>query len=97
MNWWSKGGERKVKESKAALIFGTFAAVMHAFWSVLVFLGLAQPYLNFISGLHFLNNPYKVLPFNLSTAVMLIAVTFVIGYLVGWVFAKIWNKLQKRG
>lgn len=86
---------RKVKESKAALIFGTFAAVMHVFWSVLVFLGLAQQYLNFISGLHFLNNPYKVLPFNLSTAVMLVAVTFVIGYLIGWVFAKIWNKLRE--
>ncbi|MEK7111733.1 MAG: hypothetical protein AAB875_00235 [Patescibacteria group bacterium] len=95
MNWWSKGGERKMKESKAALIFGTFMALMHAFWSLLVFLGLAQPYLNFISGLHFLNNPYKVLPFNLSTALMLVAVTFVIGYLVGAVFAKIWNKLRK--
>jgi len=88
---------RKVKESKAALIFGTFVALMHLIWSIMVFLGLAQPYLNFILGLHFLNNPYTVSAFSLSTALMLIAFTFVIGYLVGWVFALIWNKLHKRG
>ena len=86
-----------MKESKAALIFGTFVALMHLIWSIMVFLGLAQPYLNFILGLHFLNNPYTVSAFSLSTALMLIAFTFVIGYLVGWVFALIWNKLHKRG
>jgi len=90
-------GVRKVKESKAALIFATFVALMHLIWSVMVFVGLAQPYLNFILGLHFLNNPYTVSAFNLTNATMLIAVTFVIGYLVGWLFAVVWNKLHKRG
>ena len=88
-------GVRKVKESKAALIFGTFVALMHLIWSIMVFLGFAQGNLNFILGLHFLNNPYTVSAFNLTNAVILIAVTFVIGYLVGWIFASLWNKLHK--
>ena len=90
-------GARKMKESKAALIFGTVGAVRHLIWAILVLLGLAEGYLNFILGLHFLNNPYTVSAFNLTNALMLIAVTFVIGYLAGWLFAAVWNKLHTRG
>jgi len=86
-----------VKESKAGLIFGTFAAVMHVIWSLMVFLGFAQNYMNWIIGLHFLNNPFTVRAFNLSTALTLVGATFVVGYIVGYIFATVLNRLQKRG
>ena len=86
----------KLSETQTALAVGTFVAVMHTVWSLLVFLGLAEPYLNWILGLHFLSNPYGVQPFSFGTAIILIAFTFVIGYLVGYVFAIIWNKLHKK-
>ena len=85
-----------MKETKAALIFGTFMAVMHTIWSLMVFLGFAQNYMNWIIGLHFLNNPFTVRAFNLSTALTLVGATFLVGYIVGYVFATIWNKLNKR-
>lgn len=85
----------KLKIGSTALMFGTFAALVHAVWSLLVFLGLAKTYIDWMLGLHFLSNPFKVAPFSLTTAVTLIVATFVIGYLIGWVFAFIWNRLHR--
>lgn len=86
----------KLNVQKTALMFGTFAGLMHTVWSLLVFLGFAQAYLDWMIGLHFLVNPFTVSAFNLTTAIMLIASTFVIGYLVGWVFSTVWNSLNKK-
>lgn len=85
----------KLKESSTALVVGMFVAVMHIIWSLLVFLGLARVYLTWILGLHFLNNPYAVQQFNITKAVTLVGFTFIVGYLLGWIFAIIWNKLHK--
>lgn len=82
----------KLKQSSIALTFGIFVALMHAVWMLLIFLGLAQTYLNWIFGLHLLSNPFMVLPFNFGAAVTLIIFTFVVGYVMGLVFAFIWNK-----
>lgn len=86
----------KLSEIQTALVVGTFVAVMHVIWSSLVFLGLAGPYLNWILGLHFLNNPFTVQPFSFGTALVLVGFTFVVGYLLGYVFAIIWNRLHKK-
>ncbi len=85
----------KLKESSTALVVGTFVAVLHAIWSLMVFVGFVETYLDWILGLHFLTNPYQVLPFNFVNAAILIGFTFVAGYAFGWVFATIWNKLHK--
>ena len=86
----------KLNVQKTALMFGTFAGLMHTVWSLLVALGFAQAYLDWMIGLHFLVNPFTVSAFNLGTAVTLVAATFVIGYLVGWVFSTVWNSLNKK-
>ena len=84
----------KLNVSKTALMFGTFAGLMHTVWSLMVFFGFAQAYLDWMIGLHFLVNPFTVSAFNWGTAITLIAATFVIAYLVGWVFSTVWNKLN---
>ncbi len=85
----------KLKTGTTALVLGLFFALMHAVWMLMIFLGIAKWYLNWIFGLHLLTNPYGVLPFNFGTALMLIVVTFIVGYVMGWVFAIIWNRLHK--
>lgn len=85
----------KLDVKKTALAVGAFAGVMHVFWSLLVALGWAKAYLDLMFGLHFLSNPLRVSPFNLTTALILVAVTFGFGYLVGTIFANVWNRLQK--
>lgn len=83
----------KLDQNKTALSFGIFFATMHIGWALLVALGLAQRLMDFIYNLHFLNNPFNVLSFDLATAAMLTIVTFVVGYVMGWFFAFIWDML----
>jgi len=85
----------KLKTSTTALTFGFFVAVMHVVWMLMVYIGVAQTYLNWIFGIHLLSVQVRVLPFNLNTAITLVFFTFLIGYLVGWVFATVWNKVHK--
>lgn len=85
----------KLKTASTALVLGTFVAFMHFVWMLMVYLGVGQAYLDWILGLHLVTNPITVLPFNFGTAAVLLTVTFVVGYLAGWVFAYIWNRLHK--
>lgn len=86
----------KLKPMDAALYTGVFVASIHAVWSIVVALGLGQVYLDWILGLHFIRNPFVVMPFQFSTALVLIVVTFGVGYILGWVGSIFWNKMIKK-
>jgi hypothetical protein len=88
----------KLDKEKTALSLGIFFGLVHLVWAVLVLLipGSLQTFLNWIYGVHFLNNPFFVTGFNLVSAVFLVLVTFASGYVFGWVFAEVWNWAQKR-
>lgn len=85
----------KLDKNKIGVILGAFFAVIHALWSLLVLIGLAQKLMNFIFRLHFLNNPFTIKAFSLFTAIELIVVTFIVGYIFGWIFAWVWNVLHR--
>ncbi len=68
----------KLSEHNIGLVVGAFAGTMHLLWSLIVAFDYAQSLLDWILGLHFLNNPYQVQPFNLTNAIILVVVqTFV--------------------
>lgn len=83
----------KLNEHGTGIVVGAFAGTMHLLWSLIVAFDYAQTLLDWIFGLHFLNNPYQIQPFNLTNAIMLIVATSAIGYAIGWVFSTIWNIL----
>ncbi len=85
----------KLNESKVALTLGILVGGLHLVWSILVALGLAQGLLDFIFSIHMLANPYQVTGFDVTKAGMLVVITFVIGYGVGYIFANVWNKVHK--
>lgn len=85
---------KKLDGHYVGMATGGFLALVHAVWSFMVMASLAKPYLDFVLGLHFLNNPFFVKEFMLSTAITLVVVTFVVGYLFGWVFSGIWNRVH---
>ncbi len=86
----------KLNEHKTALTLGAFAGVVHIFWSLLVAVGLAQTFIDWAHWLHFVNNPLKIRQFDIATALMLVVITSLIGYAVGFVFANVWNFLHKK-
>lgn len=86
---------KELNEQKVALTFGLFIGGWHLVWTVLIVLGLAQPLLNFIFWIHMLSNPYQVTGFTLMQSATLIVVTGCVGYVGGWVFAKVWNTMHK--
>lgn len=86
----------KLNASSVGLGLGAFVGLVHAVWALLVAAGYAQGWLNWIFNLHFLDNPYIVDVFDLGRAVTLVVVTFVVGYVAGWVFATVWNYLVGR-
>lgn len=78
------------------MVFGVLFGGWHALWSVLVSMDLATPILDFVFNLHFLTNPYRVKLFVLSTAIELVVVTFLVGYVLGYIGALVWNWKLKR-
>lgn len=78
------------------MVLGVMMALVHAVWAIMVWAGVSQGYLDWIFALHSLANPFAVLPFNLVKSLTLIVVTFVVGYLAGWAFANIWNRVVKK-
>lgn len=84
-----------VHNHKVGLVVGGFAGLLHLVWSVLVATRLAQPLMDFILRLHFVEMPHTVGTFQLGTAIILIVVATVVGYIVGVVFSSIWNWVHK--
>lgn len=85
----------QVDKNKSGLTFGFLICSFHIMWSVLVALGIAQVLLDFVLNIHMLNMQVEVMPFNIVKALGLIIVTFLLGYVFGWLMAFFWNKCFK--
>lgn len=86
---------KQLHAQKVALVVGVFLGGWHLAWSLLVILGLAQPLLDFVFWMHMIANPYRVTGFTLTQSLTLIIVTFIFGYILGFVFAWLWNMMHK--
>jgi hypothetical protein len=84
-----------INRSLVALSLGSFAGFTHLIWSILLAIGWAKPLLDFILNVHHISLNYSLLTFSLGRAVLLIVVTFAVGYVFGFVFATIWNMHTK--
>lgn len=86
---------KELNEKKVALTVGLFISGWHLIWSLFIIIGLAQILLDFIFWAHMISNPYQITGFTLTQSLILIIVTFVLGCLGGFIFAKVWNKTYK--
>ena len=80
---------------KLGLVLGSFAALVHFVWVILIALNWAQPLMGFTYSMHFLNNPFMVMPFDFARSVELVVLTFIIGNIAGNIFAGLWNEFNK--
>ncbi len=80
-----------INQNRVALFFGTVAALVHVVWSVLVAGGWAQGFVDWIMARHFVTGGYTVGAFDFGGSVFLVALTFVIGCIDGYILATLWN------
>ncbi|HEY4500698.1 MAG TPA: DUF5676 family membrane protein [Candidatus Paceibacterota bacterium] len=81
--------------NKTGIALGALVGGLHLVWSVLVALGWAQALVNFSQWAHMVSIPVVIQPFNLSAAVTVIVVAAIVGYVIGSIFARIWNHAHK--
>ena len=82
----------RLNPHRAGIALGSLFGLWHLTWSLLVLVGLAKPFLDFILSLHFLQVTYAVAPFTALKALGLIVVTSALGYCLGYVLAWLWNR-----
>lgn len=85
---------RAIHPIKAAMTLAVLLMLFHACWATAVAIGWAQPLFNFILRVHFIQPFLVILPFDILTAVTLLAVTGSVGFIAGFVFATLWNRLH---
>ena len=84
-----------MKVHKIGTTLGLFFALIHAVWEVLIALGVAQSLMDWKLSMHSLNNTFHVSPFSLGSAIELVIMAYIGGYILGAVFATIYNKFNK--
>lgn len=87
---------KELNKNTVGLILGSFFALWHLLWGLLVATGLAQTFLDWIYWLHFMNDPFRIEAFDITRSVTLIIVTFVVGYIFGWVFVWLWEMMRTK-
>lgn len=73
------------------LSLGIFFALIHAIWALIVAFGYGQALLDWILSMHSMTAVLVVGAMTLGRALGLIALSFVFGYVLGWLFAAVWN------
>lgn len=82
---------------RTGLVFGALLGLWHLAWAGLVAAGVAQPLVDFILRIHFLELPVRIAPFDAALAAVLVIVTSLVGWIGGAVLALLWNQLHKAG
>ncbi|MEM4240372.1 MAG: hypothetical protein QXM31_02720 [Candidatus Woesearchaeota archaeon] len=83
----------KLKPKKVALALACLVVVWQLIWILAVAIG-KQPMLDWILGVHFLADGLKVAPVTTGKAIVSLLIHFVAGYILGWLFAVLWNKTK---
>ena len=80
---------------KAGLVLGALLGAWHLCWAILVAVGAAQSIIDFVFWMHFIRPVLTIEPFDSMRAAVLVVVTGAVGFVIGAMFAVIWNALHK--
>lgn len=85
---------RAINPVKAGVALGLVMGLFHLAWAVLVAIGWAQPIIDFVLKLHFIQPFVQIQPFDPATAASLVGLTAAVGFVIGAALALAWNQLH---
>ncbi len=90
---------RLLSGMRTGITVAAVSAVWHTCWLVLVATNTAQHVSDAMFRLHFIEPPYLIGPFHLDIALTLLVISSGGGFVLGYLFALIWNSLflRRRG
>lgn len=80
-----------LKPNQVGLALGGTMGFVNLVWVVLVAVGGAQTVVTSLMKMHSVTMTAKVGAFDAAMAIELLVVSVLVGYVIGWVFAHIWN------
>ena len=86
----------EINKNQLGLTLGIVFTILHALWVIIVWVGLGKSVVDWMHSIHFLSDVHTITAVSLGTAVIGIIVAFVSGYVLGWVFAAIWNLVGEK-
>lgn len=86
-----------IDRNRAGLSLGLLSGLMHLLWVLIVGAGMGQSMMSWWSGMHFMmNTDYSVGSFAFGNGLLGVVMALIWGYVIGWVFAAIWNAVGKK-
>ena len=86
----------KLSPNKVGLALGGLLGLWHLLWALMVAVGVAQPFIDWVLQLHMVKPFYVILPFSLASTIGLIIMASIAGYVFGYVFGWLWNMVHKK-
>jgi hypothetical protein len=86
----------KTNKHQLGMTFGIVTASLHIIWVIAILTGVADWFMEWALSVHFVEFPYTIIDPTVTGTVALVALTFVGGYIIGWLLACVWNWLEKR-
>jgi hypothetical protein len=83
-------------KNRVGLVGAALLGGWHLVWSILVATGVGQAIYDFILWAHMIRLSIVIGPFNPSAAATLVLMTALLGYVIGYTGAWVWNRMQAR-
>ncbi len=85
-----------LNKNQAGLTLGLMYGIMHFLWVILAVFGLSQGFANFVHSMHFLSDMHTIAGASWGLGILGVVVAFVGGYVIGYVFAALWNWIGEK-
>jgi membrane protein YdbS with pleckstrin-like domain len=83
----------KLHKNAVGVSLGIIFLMTHVIWIFAIASGLGETLINLWNNTHFIDMNVTIMEFNIITAFLTSLRAFIGGYIIGWIFAFIYNKL----
>lgn len=86
----------KLSSTMTGFVIGAMMGGIHLLWSLFVAAGWGQSILNFFFWMYFIKPIDLIEPFESARALTLVAISSIIGFVLGSFAARLWNRFREQ-